>query len=269
MTAARLRFFCPIPALVGYHDGVQFDVAFSSDIGRKRQQNQDSGAAHPELGLFMVADGMGGHRGGETASAMAVETIVSVVREAERHDDWHPRELLARALSSANHAIHERSLRQPQLAGMGTTAVSLLFRDGLLTIGHVGDSRCYFFRPGALWQLTRDHSLVQEKLRAGLITRAQTKTDRMKNVITRSVGFEPEVCVDLYEMATKPGDTFLLCSDGLSGLLDDQQLLAIVQRLVFEERDLQKAAGELILGANNNGGDDNITVVLTQVLTND
>lgn len=245
---------------------MQFNVGFATDIGRKRSQNQDNMAALPEVGLFVVADGMGGHRGGETASQMAVETISEFVRTEIRKPDWNPRAVIVEAIRTANSAIHQRSSREPQLQGMGTTTTALLFKDERLVIGHVGDSRAYFFRPRAVWQATRDHSFVQEKLRAGLITRAEVKNDRMKNVITRSVGFEPQVNVEVYEMAVRPGDTFLVCSDGLSGLVDDLGMLAIVQRALFENRDIKRATGELIEAANCNGGDDNVTTIMIEAM---
>src|ERR1051325_3325701 len=193
---------------------MNFIAEYATDIGRKRAQNQDNLAAHPDIGLFMVADGMGGHRGGETASAMAVQIVPEEVRARLAGACADPRQVLTESILAANRKIFERSYHEPQLQGMGTTETVLLFKGGLLTIGHVGDSRCYFLRPDSLWQATRDHSLVQEKLRAGLITRDEVKTDRMKNVITRSVGFEAEVNVEIYEMSVRKGDTFLLCSDG-------------------------------------------------------
>jgi protein phosphatase len=245
---------------------MRFNVGFGTDIGRKRQQNQDHGGAFPDLGLFVVADGMGGHRGGETASAMAVETIAASIQEAERQPDWKPAEAIANAIQAANHAIHGRAIDEVNLQGMGTTTTALLFRGKELTIGHVGDSRAYYFRPEAIWQLTRDHSLVAEKLRAGLITREQMKTDRMRNVITRSVGFEPDVNVEVYEMTVQPGDIFLICSDGLSGLLEDSDLLSTIQRNLLSGNDIQRAVTELIEGANERGGDDNITAVMIQLL---
>lgn len=247
---------------------MRFEAAFKTDIGRKRQQNQDSGVALPELGLFVVADGMGGHRGGETASAMAAEIIPRTVREGQAQNSaWDPRAVIQRAIRDASSQIFDRSVKQPQLQGMGTTAVALLFKDDKLAIGHVGDSRCYYLTQGALWQLTRDHSLVQEKLRAGLITRDQLKTDRMKNVITRSVGFESQVEVDVYEMNVQPGDTFLLCSDGLSGLLDDPAILEQVEKGLFHEAgSIEKTVESLVDGANKNGGDDNITAIVVRVL---
>lgn len=245
---------------------MRFNVGFGTDIGRKRQQNQDNGAAFPDLGLFVVADGMGGHRGGETASAMAVETIARSIREAEAQPDWKPAEAVANAIQAANHAIHGRAVDEVNLHGMGTTTTALLFRGKELTIGHVGDSRAYYFRSEAIWQLTRDHSLVAEKLRAGLITREQMKTDRMRNVITRSVGFESDVNVEVYEMGVQPGDIFLICSDGLSGLLEDPELLRTVQQRLIAGQDIQRAIHELIASANERGGDDNITAIMVQLL---
>src|SRR5207244_4261325 len=127
-----------------------------------------------------------------------------VVREARENPAWEPRAVISSAITRANHAIYERSTHNPDLQGMGTTTTALLFKHGKLVIGHVGDSRCYFFRSDAIWQATRDHSLVQEKFRAGLITREEVKTDKMKNVITRSVGFEPQLNVETYEMEARP-----------------------------------------------------------------
>jgi protein phosphatase len=246
---------------------MQFKVGFGTDIGRKRSQNQDNGAAIPELGLFMVSDGMGGHKGGETASALAVESISQSIRKAEQKKNWDPAQILTEAFQSANLAIYEKSIEKPELQGMGTTTTALLFKENTLTIGHVGDSRCYFFRPNAIWQATRDHSLVQEKLRAGLITRNELKTDRMKNVITRSVGFEKDVNVEIYHMQIQLGDSFLICSDGLSGLIEDNEILNIVQKNLFQEDNIQKTVNELISAANANGGDDNITSVMVQVMS--
>lgn len=246
---------------------MQFKVGMKTDIGRKRSQNQDNCAAHPDLGLFMVSDGMGGHRGGEIASATAVETISNFVRNYQKQNKtWDPIQLMTQAISAANHAIYQKSIEKPQLQGMGTTTTAILFQGRTLIIGHVGDSRCYFIRPHALWQVTRDHSLVQEKLRAGLITRQEVKTDRMKNVITRSVGFESEVNVEIYQMMVQPKDCFLLCSDGLSGLIDDSSILEEVEKNYFESGDIQKTVDHLISAANSNGGDDNITSILVQVL---
>ncbi len=245
---------------------MKFHVGFATDIGLRRSQNQDSGASCPDLGLFVVADGMGGHRGGEIASAMAVEIIPEMVRDAEAAGpDWSPRQVLTRAIEKANHAVYSRAAEESKLQGMGTTTTAVLFKDGRATFGHVGDSRAYLFRPGAVWQLTRDHSLVQEKLRAGLITRDQVKHDQMKNVITRSVGFGPETAVELYEMDTERGDVFLLCSDGLSGQVEDDEILQIIEKRMFETLDPKNAVADLITLANARGGQDNTTVIVIQV----
>lgn len=217
------------------------------------------------MGLFVVADGMGGHKGGETASSMAVDIIPGIVRDAQKKADWDPRKLIAEAIEKASTAIFERSMLQKELQGMGTTTTGLIFKDGRAVIGHVGDSRAYYMKPGSIWQATRDHSLVQEKLRAGLITRDEVKTDRMKNVITRSVGFEPQVNVEIYEMNVEPGDVFLLCSDGLSGQIEDAEILQSVQECLFDGSNPEAAVAKLIAHANENGGDDNITTLLIQV----
>ena len=244
---------------------MKFNVGFATDVGRKRSQNQDSGAAIPELGLFIVSDGMGGHQGGETASKTAIETISATVAQAFEHDGWDARKTVVEAIQAANYAIFQKSIHDPKLQGMGTTTTAMLFKNNILHIGHVGDSRCYFFRPQAIWQATRDHSLVQEKLRAGLITRAQLKTDKMKNVITRSVGFESQVNVEVYQMKVQAGDCFLICSDGLSGLVDDQQLLKIMQQDFYTSGNPQTTVEAMVHAANENGGDDNITAILVQV----
>jgi protein phosphatase len=249
---------------------MKFKVGAATDIGRKRSQNQDSIGSFPDLGLFLVSDGMGGHQGGETASSTAVEVIHQSVKRSKEVPvsaaGRTPLQTIETALQNANHAIYERSIAEPKLRGMGTTTVALLFENGTLTIGHVGDSRCYYLRPHAIWQATRDHSLVEEKLRAGLITREAMKTDRMKNVITRSVGFEPVVQVDLYQMNVKSGDCFLVCSDGLSGLVSNSDILSVVQKDLFEGGDAQKAVTDLIAMANANGGDDNVSTIVVQVI---
>ncbi len=244
---------------------MEFEYGWATDIGRKRTQNQDSLGTHPELGLFLVADGMGGHRGGETASAIVSEILPEVIRGLQsRTPDWDPPSAISEAIQAANSVIFQKAIQQPQLRGMGTTTTALLFKGEKLVIGHVGDSRCYFLRPHLLWQATRDHSLVQEKLKAGLIQRSELKTDRMKNVITRSVGFEIDVNSEVYELELQPLDTFLLCSDGLTSLVEDAQILSIVQEELFEKGSAQSAAEALIKAANANGGDDNITAIVVQ-----
>lgn len=249
-----------------------YKFGFATDIGRKRAQNQDSGLALPEAGLFLVADGMGGHRGGETASQLAVDTIQEVVLRNQATGAWNARQTLFEAIQSANRAIYKRSQEEPELQGMGTTVTALLFHppepgaQGVrLVIGHVGDSRCYFVRGQQMWQITRDHSLVQEKFRAGLITRDELKTDQMKNVITRSVGFEAHANIDLYEFDAGPEDLFLICSDGLSSQVDDPVILQTLKSaLPLSEGHYQEPVVRLIQSANETGGPDNITAILIQ-----
>lgn len=234
-----------------------------TDVGRKRKQNQDSMSTHPELSLFVVADGMGGHQGGETASALSVKVVPETFK-ALKEKNWDNTSALKRAIEEANLTIHKTASENPALNGMGTTTVSLLIDGPTAFIGHVGDSRCYLVRENQLWQLTRDHSLVQEKLKAGVITRADLRTDKMKNVITRSVGFEPGVEIDVYELQVLPDDLFLLCSDGLSGPLKDEHIFSAIQSSLAEGKDIQATAQFLIDEANRMGGDDNITAVLVK-----
>lgn len=248
-----------------------------TDIGQRRAQNQDSGGAFPEISLFVVADGMGGHRGGEVASKIAVDTIHDVAAARLKSGKGTP-DALTEGAKQANLRIMERSKKEAELEGMGTTTTSLCFEADKAFIGHVGDSRCYLLRSEGTWQLTRDHSLVQEKLRAGMITREQLKTDRMKNVITRSVGFDLHFGIDLYEYSPAPGDLFLLCSDGLTGPLEDSDITDIAKRIYFDavampeyadrttgyEPLLKQLAEALIGAANDRGGDDNITALLAR-----
>lgn len=245
---------------------MRLSVVGCTDIGRKRKVNQDSLRLEPDCGLFVVADGMGGHAGGETASRLTVDTVAqSILDDRNSGISLEPQDLLIGAVHRANSAVYSEAKKNQQLAGMGTTVVSLLFHLDKLFIGHVGDSRVYLFRRGMSWQLTKDHSLVQEKLRSGLITREQAFLEAGKNVITRSVGFESSVLVDIYTKETNPGDIFLACSDGLSGLVDDAEMVSILDGGAYEAEDLKPFADALVARANENGGDDNITVVLMRV----
>lgn len=261
------------------------EAGLISDIGRRRAQNQDSGGAFPEMNLFVVADGMGGHRGGEVASKMAVETIRATMTESLASGK-SAGDSLSDAAKAANAKIMERSKNEKELEGMGTTATTLYFevnapgspQPSRAWVGHVGDSRCYLIRPEGIWQITRDHALVQEKLRAGMITRAQLKTDRMKNVITRSVGFDLHFGIDLYEYEPVTGDLFLICSDGLTGPLEDAMIYDIAQEIYFAALEtegfkdrtsgftplLTLLAERLVAAANDRGGDDNITALVAR-----
>ena len=241
-------------------------MAGATDVGRKRKVNQDSYRLEPTYNLYIVADGMGGHAGGETASRIAVETIAgSISNDRNSGVAIGPQDLLIGSIHRANSAVFQEANKTKELTGMGTTVVAMLFDSTKLYVGHVGDSRVYLWRPGLIWQLTKDHSLVNEKLKAGLITREQARGDKAKNVITRSVGFESSVLVDTYQKETSPGDVYLACSDGLSGMLPDDQIKTLLDQALGNGGDLEAACKLLIQHANENGGDDNISVILARV----
>ncbi len=235
-----------------------------SDLGKKRKQNQDAVLARPDLGLYSVADGMGGHQGGETASRLCIESLIKVF-ENESNKDIEPNLLLVQGIQLANQTIFETASNQPELRGMGTTVSAIAFSGRTAWLAQVGDSRCYYFSDAGFWQLTRDHSMVQEKLRAGLITRSQLKTDQMRNVITRSVGVEPNVRVDLFEFPVMPGDAFLICSDGLSGPLEDAEIFDTLQEDKNDPAAFSISAKSLVAQSNARGGDDNVSIVLVKV----
>lgn len=243
-----------------------------SDTGRKRGHNEDSFLIDEELSLFIVADGMGGHAGGGTASRIAVETVDTVVREAWAGEDSPLKEdvplpssripaVLRRAVQEACYKIYEAARNNAHLAGMGTTTVALLLHGDNAFFAHVGDSRIYLIRGQLVQQVTEDHSLVNEQIRAGMITAEEAKKSRYKNIITRSVGFEQTVQVDVMGLVCEPGDTFVLCSDGMSNLVRESDILSLVST-----SDLDTAVQGLIDLANERGGDDNITVVAARVV---
>lgn len=239
---------------------------FVTDVGSKRAKNQDNGLASAEYGFCIIADGMGGHRGGETASKIAVEKQSEALARASNGRPIPDRML--EGLKHAHDSIYQLSQENESLRGMGTTSTLLALDDpkkpSEAWIVHVGDSRCYLLQPGAIWQVTRDHSIVQEKLRAGLITREQLKSDVMRNVITRSVGFELQIDPDLYHLEVSREDIFLLCSDGLTGQMEDSEILAIVDEH-RRSKDWAECARRLIALANERGGDDNISVGILEV----
>lgn len=230
-----------------------------TDKGLKRESNQDSFIADQDLSLYIVADGMGGHSGGEIASSLAVEAMKNFIRE-NRTKAEDPKSLLTLAYRFANQSIQQRAKVEPRLNGMGTTMVAAFVVEDKLFIGNVGDSRAYLFRKGFLWQLTEDHSLMNEQLRAGLISEAQIENYQGKNVITRSVGYENEVQVDLLEREVQKGDHILMCSDGLCGLVEDQ----VIEEILKKENG-DKAVQACVKKALENGGDDNVTVLLLEV----
>jgi protein phosphatase len=241
-----------------------------TDVGMKRSSNEDNYLINEELNLYVVCDGMGGHVGGEYASAIAVNTVEEVLTTMELRPEDLPgsdegpvevtRSKLRYALRLAGCRIHEKATADPEYKGMGTTALVLLLDSSNAFIAHVGDSRGYLVRKGRIEQLTEDHSLVNEKVKAGVITLEQAQTHRLKNIITRSLGYQEEVEIDAQIKAVQKGDRFLLCSDGLSNLVTTAEIGEAVQR-----NGPQGAARALVELACERGGDDNITTVVVRV----
>lgn len=245
-----------------------------SDVGLQREHNEDSFAVVPQHELFIVADGMGGHRAGDVASKLASESITDFFARTASEDVTWPfhfdaqlseeENRLATAIRLANRQVYEHSVRSHDLRGMGTTVVGALFsaRKGRMFIGHVGDSRAYRVRDGAIVQLTRDHSLLNEYLTAMPDMNEEQRSELPKNVITRALGMQDNVEVDMIGDDAHVGDVYLLCSDGLSGMVDDDDILAVVQELRVPE----KICHRLVTMANEHGGEDNVTAVVIAVV---
>jgi len=235
---------------------MKLSFAAKTDVGKKRAQNQDSYLSNMEHGIFVVADGMGGHQGGEIASSLAVEVIEKEMSsQAAKNSD--PLQFLNQTMLKANSHIYKHGI-EVGLNGMGTTVTSAWVIDEMMYIGHVGDSRLYLYRDDSLFQITEDHSQVYELLRAGLITEENMHSVQ-KNVITRSIGFEPQVIVDVFCRPIKKGDRYLICSDGLSGMLSSKEIAQ-----VLKNHEISTAVKNLIDLANLRGGDDNITVLIIE-----
>lgn len=246
--------------------------AAKTDLGLKRTLNEDNFAVLASQNLFTVADGMGGHAAGEVASKIAVETMKEFITVANQDDEitWPfdinlnlPEEAnqLETAIKLANNRIYQTALEQQKLEGMGTTVVGLLYKNGIAFIGHVGDSRAYLLRGDLLKPLTFDHSWVNVQVMLGEISKEEAKKHPMKNIITRALGTKENVEVDLQTEVIQDKDTIILCSDGLSGLMDDDTMKEILMQY---DDNLDKAADRLIELANENGGDDNITLIIVK-----
>lgn len=237
----------------------------ATDVGRKRDHNEDSYLCSDELSVYAVADGMGGHLGGERASRMAVETIEAMMRSAVGAASGPagpapPPSAMGMALKNAvlgaDRAIYENALANPAVTGMGTTLTVLAFSERRVHLGHVGDSRAYVYRDGKARQLTDDHSWIQDQVRAGLLTPEEARESRFRNIITRSVGFEPAVQPDMQDLIVQAGDCYLICSDGLSNYLSNDEIGQVLTTQFYRD-----APHALIAMANDRGGDDNITCV--------
>ena len=245
------------------------EVATATHSGMVRSHNEDSIAADATLGLAVLADGMGGYNAGEVASGIAVELIKVELRKAlgeqnsEKLDGASVERLIADHGARANTAIYQAAQSHPQYAGMGTTLVVALWHDNRMVVGHIGDSRLYRLRGDALEQVTRDHSLLQEQIDSGMITKEQARHSQNKNLVTRAVGIDPEVDTEVHTYAVQPGDVYLLCSDGLSDMVSDEDIQTTLTSL---QSNLTLAAEQLVQQANDNGGRDNVSVILVRVV---
>jgi PPM family protein phosphatase len=246
-----------------------------TDTGKVREHNEDTIAVDPDIGLLVLADGMGGYNAGEVASGIAVKTIVNLVKEQVEREDLNvqdrdaglsrPYIILRDAIHRANKIIYQTARTQPQCEGMGTTVVAALFFDNKITIAHVGDSRLYRQRAGAdkLEQVTMDHSLLQELVDRGFYSAEEAQRAANKNYVTRALGVEPNVEVEIQEVPVSKGEVFILCSDGLSDMVEDEDIHLTINTF---SANLDTVAKQLIQLANDNGGRDNVSVVMAHVL---
>src|SRR5947209_14386967 len=245
---------------------LRLDVAQLTDVGRKREHNEDNMAfvipkdslvMASKGALFIVADGMGGHAAGEVASEIAVDTVSNMYYQEDSNDVAVS---LLRAIRRANASIHQRAAENLLRTGMGTTCVAAVLRGNMAYIANVGDSRAYLLRGTHVKQISQDHSWVAEQVRAGLLTEEQARTHAQRNVITRCLGTQAEVDVDVFPEELHEGDSLVLCTDGLSGLVSDEELQRIVEQFVPQE-----SVYHLVERANENGGPDNITAIVVRV----
>ena len=243
-----------------------------TDPGRVRDHNEDCIESRPDIGLYVLADGMGGYNAGEVASGMATSLIADGVQE-----QWVPKDvarlgrdeaksvserLIREQIARANSAIFTTSQNNPECAGMGTTLVVCLFHDNFLTVAHIGDSRLYRLRGEAMEQVTRDHSLLQEQLDSGLITPEEAKLSQNKNLVTRALGIDPTVEPEIHVYETQTDDVYLLCSDGLSDMVEDEEVRLT---LITLKTNPNLTVQQLVQAANDNGGRDNISAMLVRV----
>ena len=234
-----------------------------TDVGRERSVNQDYVYySLTETGslpnLFLVADGMGGHKAGDMASRYTVETFVSLVQDSTLKD---PVSIINNAVTQVNRRLLQKAAESENYEGMGTTLVAATVYDNILRVANVGDSRLYIFNQEDITQITRDHSLVEEMVSMGEINREQARNHEKKNIITRALGIQDEAQIDLFPFRVETGNRYLLCSDGLTNMVEDTELC----RLISQKKDISEIGAELILKANKNGGLDNIAVVLVEI----
>jgi protein phosphatase len=244
-----------------------------SDVGRVREHNEDTIGVDGDIGLMVLADGMGGYNAGEVASGIAVKTIMSLVKESVAQGDMNttdadtglsrPSIVLRDAIIRANKIIFQTAKTQPQCEGMGTTIVACLFADNKVSVAHVGDSRVYRLRANHFEQLTLDHSLLQELVDRGFYSQAEAARATNKNYVTRALGVEPTVDVEIHEHVAQKGDVYVLCSDGLSDMVEDDDIHLTISTF---SANLETVAKQLIQLSNDNGGRDNVSLILAQVI---
>ncbi len=249
------------------------EIVSRTDAGKVRSHNEDFVLHDHDTGVVLLADGMGGYNAGEVASGMAARIIVEGLSHtwrglmANKRAVANSRAVVSGAIQEqverANWAIYEKAQGDPQCAGMGTTLLVGLLYDNQITVGHIGDSRLYRLRGKSLEQVTKDHSLLQEQVDSGVISKEDARKSRNKNLLTRALGIDPKVDADVHSYATEPGDVYLLCSDGLNDMVDDEEIRLT---LITLQSNLALAAEQLVLSANDNGGRDNVSVVLVKVL---
>ncbi|HVS27308.1 MAG TPA: Stp1/IreP family PP2C-type Ser/Thr phosphatase [Burkholderiales bacterium] len=249
------------------------EVATATDPGMVRMLNEDSIAADDASGFVILADGMGGYNAGEVASGIATAMLGATLRQALQTTDPGQIEpasgepmavkMLKEHIAGANTSIYQAAKSQPLYAGMGTTLVAGLFYDNRVSVAHIGDSRLYRLRGEEFKQITRDHSLLQEQIDSGMITEEMAKLSQNKNLVTRALGIDPEVEPEIHTYEALPGDIYLLCSDGLSDMVEDEELHLALMGL---QANLPLASQQLVQIANDNGGRDNVSVILVRVL---
>ncbi|MES2940124.1 MAG: Stp1/IreP family PP2C-type Ser/Thr phosphatase [Pseudomonadota bacterium] len=244
---------------------MDYEFCMRTDPGLARENNEDSVTIDEPTRLGILADGMGGYNAGEIASGMATTFIKSelgrwLAQAGRSANAREVRRAMEICVDNANRSIFNAANSNPQYSGMGTTLVLGVFNDGRLMLGHIGDSRCYRLRAGELVQITKDHSLLQEQMDAGLITPEQAATSSNKNLVTRALGVEDAVLLEVNEHRVDPGDLFLMCSDGLSDMVEDDA----IGRILSADGPLEQKVAQLIDAANANGGRDNISVLLAQ-----
>lgn len=249
------------------------EIVVRTDPGMVRGHNEDAVFANPNLGLAILADGMGGYNAGEVASGMATMLLSSELETAFAakmpHELDHmtgqrfAHRCIVDKVSQTNRAIYNAAESKPEYAGMGTTLVTALFYDNQVTVAHIGDSRLYRLRGDEFRTLTRDHSLLQEQIDSGVISVEDARFSQNKNLVTRAVGVDPEVETEIHDYPVLPGDIYVLCSDGLNDMIEDEEIKLTLQMLAAN---LELAATQLIQMANDNGGRDNVSVIVIKVL---